>query len=692
MIRFCDKEVFNITQGEITRDQLLYFLQDKTNRKSVVAVYKKDGSYKGITTYNELLHSDDLERALNANTITISKNFWKEAKDFFNGQSDNKRLLTVTNHSGEILGFAYNDSDIIYSAMDEAFTVLERGFFLPGDYHRIQIIVITDINELAWRCYEIFKNAGFEVCVFGEKWEWFGIPNGSGYLKYPEYAKMYIYAEGTASIRVEKWNGTAYYANVYDNFKFLRQIAHYNVKRTLEEEIKRIEEKNITICECSIPTAKELDYKTKDEEQSIASGLEINWYLHGRVYSDSEMECLYRIYGEKDVRYLRENSENNVENESDIVPLGEVQGKSIIGHRHRKRIYLIGPCIVGGYGCLEQNTLYSFLQQYADEFEYQVVAVLINVMLNDLKKLFCSLPIREQDIVLIIDGSGWFSNRSNKCKLLDMKSVYEDRNRADMFSNHPIHTNPEGNRRIAKEIMDQWLRSQMKALSERKSNKYIQQGEILNENGMNAVVKYIDGIRVESEEKAETIGAIVMNANPFTKGHRYLIEFAAKTVDKLYIFVVEEDRSYFKFVDRMDMIKIGTNDLKNVLVVPSGEWVLSYKTMPIYFEKEKMQEMKVDACYDLEIFARHVAPKLGITKRFVGEEPLDMVTQKYNEQMKEILSCFAIEVVEIPRMMICDEIVSASKVREYMKQERWDKLESFVPRSTIEVCKKYKTI
>lgn len=494
MIRFCDKEVYNITEDEITREQLLNFFQNKKNRKSVVAIYKKDGSYKGIITYNDLFNSDDLERALNAETITISNNFWKEAKDFFNGQSDNKRLLTVTNRRDEILGFAYNDSDMIYSAIDEAFAVLERGFFLPGGYGTVQIVVITDLNELAWRCYEIFKDAGFEVCVFGEKWEWFGISNGNGYLKYPEYAKMYIYAEGTASIRAEKWNGTAYYANVYENFKFLRQIAGYNVRRTLAEEIKRIEEKNITVCECSIPTTNEVDYKTKDEEQSIASGLEINWYLHGRVYSDSEIECLYRIYGEKDVSYLKENNENNVDDEGDIVPLGEVQGKSKIGCRYSKRIYLIGPCIVGGYGCMEQNTLYSFLQQYADEFEYQVVSVLINVMLNDLKKLYRSLPVREQDIVLIIDASGWFSNRNNKCTLLDMKPVYEDRNRSNMFSNHPIHTNPEGNRRIAKEIMDQWLRSQMKELSGRKSNRYIQRGEILNENGINAVAKYVDSI------------------------------------------------------------------------------------------------------------------------------------------------------------------------------------------------------
>lgn len=122
-------------------------------------------------------------------------------------------------------------------------------------------------------------------------------------------------------------------------------------------------------------------------------------------------------------------------------------------------------------------------------------------------------------------------------------------------------------------------------------------------------------------------------------------------------------------------------------VVPSGEWVLSYKTMPAYFQKEEIQEIKIDARYDLEIFARYIAPEMGITKRFVGEEPLDCVTKQYNEQMKEILSLFNIEVEEIPRMEVSNEIVSASKARRCIKEKDWDGLRLLVPGITYKVCK-----
>ena len=40
-------------------------------------------------------------------------------------------------------------------------------------------------------------------------------------------------------------------------------------------------------------------------------------------------------------------------------------------------------------------------------------------------------------------------------------------------------------------------------------------------------------------------GAVVMNCNPLTLGHRYLIEQALKQCDYLMIFVVQEDKSFF---------------------------------------------------------------------------------------------------------------------------------------------------
>lgn len=122
----------------------------------------------------------------------------------------------------------------------------------------------------------------------------------------------------------------------------------------------------------------------------------------------------------------------------------------------------------------------------------------------------------------------------------------------------------------------------------------------------------------------------------------------------------------------------------NVIVVPSGRWVLSYETMPIYFEKATRQEAQVDASKDLEIFARYIAPALGITKRFVGEEPTDKVTRQYNQQMQDLLGDFGIELEIIPRKELDGVAISASNVRRYMKEGNWEAVKKLVPETTHE--------
>ena len=241
---------------------------------------------------------------------------------------------------------------------------------------------------------------------------------------------------------------------------------------------------------------------------------------------------------------------------------------------------------------------------------------------------------------------------------------------------------------LAEEIMNKYILDKINEFSKKRRNDYVQKGELLDKEGKKSVEEYVNRICIGGDD-GKSAGAIVMNCNPFTKGHLYLIEYASKRVERLYVFVVEEDKSFFKFEDRFVMVKKGTKDFANVVVVPSGEWVLSYKTMPIYFSKETKQEMKVDAKPDLEIFARYIAPGLGIKKRFVGEEPLDRITSQYNEQIADILPLFDIEVEEVPRMAIEEEVVSASIVRECMKNGKWDKVSRLVPDSTYEICRKY---
>jgi len=180
------------------------------------------------------------------------------------------------------------------------------------------------------------------------------------------------------------------------------------------------------------------------------------------------------------------------------------------------------------------------------------------------------------------------------------------------------------------------------------------------------------------------IGALVMNCNPFTKGHRYLIDEAAKQCDHVYVLVVEEDLSRFPFRDRLALVKEGTADLGNVTVIPGGRYAVSTLTFPSYFTKDD-KVADAHAAIDAELFATVIAPALGVTKRFVGTEPISKVTNIYNETLKKRLPKHGIEVVEIPRICEGDTPISASRVRELIDQggkEAWSEIKKLVPDHT----------
>lgn len=179
------------------------------------------------------------------------------------------------------------------------------------------------------------------------------------------------------------------------------------------------------------------------------------------------------------------------------------------------------------------------------------------------------------------------------------------------------------------------------------------------------------------------VGAIVMNCNPFTLGHLHLVEYAAAQVARLYIFVVEEDKSEFPFADRFELVRRAVKNFSNVEVLPSGQFIISQQTFSGYFNKSELQDVQVDSSRDVEIFAKEIAPTLGITIRFAGEEPTDNVTRQYNETMKKILPRHGVEFREIPRKTFGGEIISASKVRESLKRGDFDTIKNLVPETTL---------
>jgi [citrate (pro-3S)-lyase] ligase len=180
------------------------------------------------------------------------------------------------------------------------------------------------------------------------------------------------------------------------------------------------------------------------------------------------------------------------------------------------------------------------------------------------------------------------------------------------------------------------------------------------------------------------IGAIVMNCNPFTLGHRYLIEQAAARVSHLMIFVVQEDKSIFPFDDRLELVDKGVADLKNVSVIPSGQFIISSLTFSEYFEKSEIQDRTIDSSLDVTLFGQEIAPCLNISVRFVGEEPFDKITKQYNDTLRDILPRHGIEFMEIPRKECNGEAISASRVRKLLDEKNFDEIANMVPQTTLD--------
>lgn len=172
--------------------------------------------------------------------------------------------------------------------------------------------------------------------------------------------------------------------------------------------------------------------------------------------------------------------------------------------------------------------------------------------------------------------------------------------------------------------------------------------------------------------------AIVMNANPFTMGHRYLVERAALEHDHVYVILVEEEHSLFPFAVRQELVQKGVMNLPNVRVLSGGRYVVSALTFPSYFTQEQ-HLAEAHASMDLTLFASQIAPSLNIKTRYVGTEPNSVVTNIYNEVMKALLPREGIQVMEIPRIRAGNGPVSASRVRRLLAHPDWAELRSLVP-------------
>jgi Citrate lyase synthetase len=373
-------------------------------------------------------------------------------------------------------------------------------------------------------------------------------------------------------------------------------------------------------------------------------------------------------------------------------------------------VHLLGHCVAFGYGVDDSRTISSQLQRMLNTLpdiysRFRVVnhgvwGALNDAPLQQVQKLK-SLHLCEGDIIVFFYDVMFSRRRFNIKYLKNMCNKYynayttlddclNERHNNSVLYIDDDHLSLHGMELAAKHIYNLLLQDGVFSMKQENNKIKVVRGvtekvETLGKS--EALQEYISHLRRLAADKKGSCGSIVMNCNPFTFGHRKLIEMAAASVDFLYVFVVEEDRSVFTFDDRFKLIELGTKDLKNVIVLPSGNFIISALTFPEYFIKDSIKDVVIDTSLDIELFAKYIAPTLNIKIRFVGQEPFDPITRQYNQTMRDILPCYGIQFVEFPRFEVSDIPVSASYIRNLLKDRNWKEIARMVPESTMSFLK-----
>lgn len=360
--------------------------------------------------------------------------------------------------------------------------------------------------------------------------------------------------------------------------------------------------------------------------------------------------------------------------------------------KHKRTIYMVGGCRAYGLGSDDGRTIESYLQNiFNDRFpDEQIIVQNYGFMFMGLKKdeipsIIEALPLKSGDIVLAEMNVGLLEDTEDIPRI-DISDAFSAPRNCEAFYD-TVHYTPDGNRITAENL---FLRLSEQHLLDADGPANAPQRKSVSANyGFDSstseeLAKYKNILKEYYNARFPeiSIGAVVMNCNPFTLGHRYLIEKALEQCDFLMIFVVQEDKSIFPFADRLRLVDECTADIKNKEVIPSGRFIISSLTFTEYFNKSELQDRTIDSSLDVTVFAREIAPCLHITKRFAGEEPNDSITRQYNETMARVLPEYGVEFVEIPRARVDSKVISASYVRELLEQKRIDEIRQLVPEPT----------
>ena len=662
----CERDV-------VTFDELKVLLAERPT--NVIYVEKGEKLY-GIISMGDIERAKENKRSfvnINVHFTMVKQGEYIEVKQIF---MDKKTIhaLPLVDEVGKLLGAYIRWNDLIY--LEYLFQYNQTGHFRKWDQAYVLVkpcSIFKMKKHMFLKMKELLEAKGASVKI---------VENNQIAEYCSKDGKILFVDED------ERRGIITLYKNLLGHTEILsgggytyREILDINFEQDicqLNDSMKELEKKGVHVLLLYFEENENGYYakfqKMIQEKYDKFDGDEIKRNFFGEIYNElyenQKFGYPYSMYMEDIIPVLENTNE----------PLFRAyQGERLtVGQpdEYERCLYMYGPCIILGAYAEDKHTIASWLQSRMNQ--ERIACKVVNKGIHcspviEWEKVISS-PLKKGDIVVLYLENIIFEHIS-KINLIDV--LEKNKVSADWVMNVPCHCNYKVNEFYANAIYEKLssiLRQPVKNRAFIKKEESIADRIYIN--------KYFAGFDTSAYNR---IGAIVMNCNPFTYGHRYLIEEALKRVEFLIIFVVEEDRSVFAFEERFAMVCEGTSDLKNVKVVPSGECILSQATFPEYFIKRADDDIVRNVENDINIFAKHIACKLNIRYRFVGEEPEDMVTNEYNSAMKRILPTYGIEVVEIPRKKNGKKIISASAVRQYLKADDKEKSEELIPESTMKI-------